>query len=164
MSELAKARAELTLLEEQERQLPEGLCSVRSAARVQRNRVDELLKHTIKPPISCLPVAALYQIIYLEVDNCGPFTKRRLASASRCWRDVVLTSPGVWTTIGIHSGWPASLVIAHVKRSRECPLDIQIYGWWSKSKSLGLHARLNSPTPLTYFTLQQHVVRVQIAP
>ncbi|KAI5995751.1 hypothetical protein F5J12DRAFT_915049 [Pisolithus orientalis] len=134
MAELAKVRAELTLLEGQERQLLKRLCSVRSAARAQGNRIDELLKHTINPPISRLPNTALYQLISLTVIGCGPFAKRKLASVSGRWRDVVLASPGLWTTIGIRPGWPAFLVITHLKRSRECPLDIQIYGWCSKDE------------------------------
>ncbi|KAI5989650.1 hypothetical protein F5J12DRAFT_915823, partial [Pisolithus orientalis] len=71
MDELAEARVELALLEERERQLPERLRSVRSALQVQKKRTDQLVQRAINCPISCLPVTALYQIIYLAVNDGG---------------------------------------------------------------------------------------------
>ncbi|KAI6155722.1 hypothetical protein BKA82DRAFT_991253 [Pisolithus tinctorius] len=140
MDDLAEARAELTLLEEQERQLFERLRNVRTAVQVQRNRIDQLLKHVTKPSINRLPITVLYQIIHLADDEYGLLdgaplrAKRRLASVSRRWRDVILTSPGFWTTIAICPSWSPSLMRVYVKRSRECPLNIQIRWWLSRDQ------------------------------
>ncbi|KAI6154046.1 hypothetical protein BKA82DRAFT_2757390 [Pisolithus tinctorius] len=57
------------------------------------------------------------------------YTKQALARVSRRWRDVIMRSPGLWTTIAIDHSWPTSLVLAHVKRSRECPLNVRIRYW-----------------------------------
>ncbi|KAI6155683.1 hypothetical protein BKA82DRAFT_991318 [Pisolithus tinctorius] len=135
MDELAEARASLALLEEQERQLLERLCNVRSGVRVQRKRIDELVKRLIPPPISRLPITVLDQIFHLAVNDgdwsvfANLYTKEKLARVSRRWRNVILTTPGLWTNIAINPRWSASLVSAHVTRSRECPLDIEICFW-----------------------------------
>ncbi|KAI5989653.1 hypothetical protein F5J12DRAFT_864190 [Pisolithus orientalis] len=141
MDELTEARAELALLEDQERQLLERLRNVRSAIQVQKKRIGELIKHAKNHPISRLPVTTLYQIISLVVNGCtgSPAfahrrTKRLLASVSRRWRNVILTSPDLWTNIAISPGWSASLVRTHVKRSRECSLDIELSYWYHEEE------------------------------
>ncbi|KAI6155729.1 hypothetical protein BKA82DRAFT_991232 [Pisolithus tinctorius] len=70
MDELAEARAELTLSEEQERQLFERLRNVRTAVQVQRNRIDHL-KHVTKPSIGRLPITVLHQTIHLADSEYG---------------------------------------------------------------------------------------------
>ena len=56
--------------------------------------------------------------------------KRRLASVSRRWRDIILNSAKFWTTIKLAPTWSESLVKAHLARSSECSLDIEMCGPW----------------------------------
>lgn len=138
MNEIAAARTELARLNKREQKLLEELGKVRVAAQVQRSRIDDLFKQQKLPaPIDRLPSTALCDILYRVVCNIHPeadahrCTKRQLASVSRRWRDTILNFPNLWTTIVLNPSWSASLVMAHVDRSREYPLDIIISDWLS---------------------------------
>ncbi|KAI6110317.1 hypothetical protein EDD16DRAFT_1612377 [Pisolithus croceorrhizus] len=142
IDELAAARAELARLQDCERELLEELGSVRAAVRVQRGKIDDLFKQRRLPaPITRLPPTVLSDIIYRVILDTHPesdahrCTKRQLASVSRLWRDAILGFPDLWTTIAIDPSWSISLVMAHVDRSGECPLDIIISNWSSYSDS-----------------------------
>ena len=52
--------------------------------------------------------------------------KRRLASVSRRWRDIILNSAKFWTTIKLAPTWSKSLVKAHLARSSQLSLNIEI--------------------------------------
>ncbi|KAI6037790.1 hypothetical protein EDC04DRAFT_2897113 [Pisolithus marmoratus] len=140
MNEHATARAELVRLQDRERDLLEELRSVRTAARVQRDKIDVLFKQQRLPaPITRLPLTVLSDIIHCVVFDTHPesdahrYTKRQLASVSRHWRAAILSFPNLWTTITIDPSWSVYLVAAHVARSGECPLDIIISNWSSYS-------------------------------
>ncbi|KAI6110309.1 hypothetical protein EDD16DRAFT_1711023 [Pisolithus croceorrhizus] len=140
MNELVAARAERARLNEREQKLLEELGKVRVALQVQRNRIDDLFKQQkFPPPINRLPSTALCDIIYRVICDAPPEadshrrTKRQLASVSRRWRYTILNFANLWTTIVLSPSWPASLVMAHVDRSGECPLDIIISNWSSIS-------------------------------
>lgn len=131
--------AELTRLRNRERELVEELRSVRLASRAQIDTINDFFKqHKLPPPITRLPLSVLSDIIHRAICDTLPEsdahyrTKRQLASVSRRWRDAILHSPNFWTTIAIHPSWSTSLVKTHVKRSRECPLDIRISNWTSE--------------------------------
>ncbi|KAI6037800.1 hypothetical protein EDC04DRAFT_2089410 [Pisolithus marmoratus] len=140
-SDLDAARAELTRLQEREWELIEELRSVRTAAQEQMDRINRFIKRRLTAPINRLPLSVLSDIIYLTICNDRPesdahrCTKRKLASVSRRWRDAILNYPQLWTTIVIDPSWSAPLVMAHVKRSGECPLDIVITKWSSADQS-----------------------------
>ncbi|KAI6037799.1 hypothetical protein EDC04DRAFT_2089420 [Pisolithus marmoratus] len=138
--DLAAARAELARLQNRERELVEELRSVRTAAQVQLDRINVFIKRRLTAPITRLPLSVLSDIIYLTICNTYPesdahrYTKRKLASVSRLWRDAILNFPKLWTTVVIDPSWSAPLVMAHVKRSGECPLDITIAEWSSNDR------------------------------
>ncbi|KAI6097588.1 hypothetical protein EV401DRAFT_2082567 [Pisolithus croceorrhizus] len=46
---------------------------------------------------------------------------------SRHWRNLILDSPSLWSSIRICKPWDVPFVKAHVARSAECPLDIEFY-------------------------------------
>ncbi|KAI6110857.1 hypothetical protein EDD16DRAFT_1222942 [Pisolithus croceorrhizus] len=136
--ELAAARAELARLQDCERELLEELGSVHAAIRVQRGKINDLFQQRRLPaPITRLPLKVLSNIIHRVIlDTCPEsdahrYTKRQLASVSRLWRDAIFDFPNLWTTIAIDPSWPISLVMAHVERSRDCPLNIIISNWSS---------------------------------
>lgn len=95
------------------------------------------------------------RIIELTLQNplpgCDPHhhVKRELASVSRHWRNLILGSPGLWNCIRISQSWSVPFVEAHVARSAECPLDIEVClatGWYSPD-GLGwdaFHGRLDA--------------------
>ncbi|KAI6156338.1 hypothetical protein EDD17DRAFT_1626650 [Pisolithus thermaeus] len=135
--ELAAARAELTRLQNRERELIEEIRSVRTAANAEMDRINSLLKRRHPGPITRLPPSVLSDIIYRTICNTHPesdahrCTKRELAGVSRRWRHAILNCPQLWTTIVIEPSWSSPLVMAHVKRSGACPLDITITKWSS---------------------------------
>ncbi|KAI6037793.1 hypothetical protein EDC04DRAFT_2089305 [Pisolithus marmoratus] len=136
MSELAAARAELARLQDRERELLEELRSVRTAGRVQKDKINDLFKQQRLPaPITRLPLTVLSDIIHRvifgtrSVSDAHRCTKRQLAGVSRLWRDAILSFPNLWTTIAIDPSWSIPLVMAHVDRSGECPLNIIISNW-----------------------------------
>lgn len=141
-NELAAARVELTRLHDRERELLVELRSVRSAARVQQDKINDLFKQQRLPaPITRLPLTVLSDIIHRVILDTHPepdahrCTKRELASVSRLWRDAIFTFPNLWTTVAIDPLWSISLVMSHVERSGECPLDIIIRNWTDYSSS-----------------------------
>ncbi|KAI6155687.1 hypothetical protein BKA82DRAFT_991312 [Pisolithus tinctorius] len=132
MDELAKVRAKLVLLEEQERRLLERPRNVRSVVKAQKKGIVELVKHLIPSLISCLTGAP--SKIWLEC------------------RVVEVTSPGLWATIATHSAWSTSLALAHVDRSCKRP-DMDIRDWFTRSnlsKFLELLGLVISCVPLAY--------------
>ncbi|KAI6008755.1 hypothetical protein F5J12DRAFT_935478 [Pisolithus orientalis] len=135
MDELVAARAELVRLEENERNLIKQLSDVRTAAAVQRKRIDELIR-TRPPPIQCLPVELLSSILLLALRGTNPSQKEILARVSRHWRDVILDHPNFWSAIEIVSSRKLSPAVRlHLKKSREAPLDITIRVESSKNHS-----------------------------
>jgi len=142
--ELAEARVELDRLEKQEQDLLAQLHTVRNAAQVQRTRIKELVKR-IPTPISYLPNEILLQIIQLSLRssiNHGPNSslayyrlKKELAGVSRRWRDVILRSPVLWTTIKVTPAWGDSLMKTHITRSSQSPLDVD-FCYWTAGKDM----------------------------
>lgn len=51
---------------------------------------------------------------------------RHLVSVSRRWRDVIYNRASFWTTVVVHGSRGLSSVSAHLTRSRNCLLDIEI--------------------------------------
>ena len=134
MDELTEARVELARLENQEKQLIEQLYNVRTAVRAQRIKLDELIRRT-HAPIDRLPNELLLRIIELSIHasvlafpSCDVHRHRKLelACVSRHWRDMVLGFPRLWTTIRVSPTWSEPFVKAHVARSCQSPLDIEI--------------------------------------
>jgi len=131
---VTEARVELARLEKQEQELIEQLYNVRTAVRAQRTKLDELIRQ-IRAPINRLPNELLLRIFELAIHasvlafpSCDVHRhwKRELAGVSRYWRDMVLQSPRLWTTIKLAPTWSESFVKAHVARSSRSPLDIEI--------------------------------------
>ena len=130
-----EARTKLALLEKQEKGLVDQLCAIRAAVRTQRIEVEELVRR-IPAPINRLPNELLLWIFelsihasVLEFPKCDVHRhrKRELAGVSRRWRDVVLHSPSLWTTIKLSPKWSGSFVAAHVARSSQSLVDIEMY-------------------------------------
>ncbi|KAL4079689.1 hypothetical protein J3A83DRAFT_1147702 [Scleroderma citrinum] len=138
MDELIRARAELVLLEERPRELLQQLLDVRAAVVAQRSKIDEIIRS--RPTvISRLPIELLLSIIHIDIHASYAPQKRKqeLASVSRRWRDVILHSPCLWTTVHVASG--ISSTKTHLERSRGALLDIVIEAaGWSRSKHLAL--------------------------
>ncbi|KAI6009241.1 hypothetical protein EDC04DRAFT_3146280, partial [Pisolithus marmoratus] len=92
------------------------------------------------PPITHLPLELLTQILDLAIHddmcdkcNCGNTPnnqKRRFASVSRRWRDTILSSPHLWTSIRLCPDESLSWVKVHIQRSRACRVDIYICTCW----------------------------------
>ncbi|KIO00698.1 hypothetical protein M404DRAFT_1003704 [Pisolithus tinctorius Marx 270] len=126
MDELVAARVELVRLEENERNLVKQLSDVRTAAAMQRKRIDELIR-TRPPPIQCLPVELLSSILLLALRGTNPSEKVTLSLVSQRWRDVILDRPSFWSAIEIVNSRKLSPAVRlHLKKSRGAPLDIAI--------------------------------------
>ncbi|KAI6046681.1 hypothetical protein EDC04DRAFT_1245497 [Pisolithus marmoratus] len=131
--ELRQARAALAALETREKELLDELCIVRDAARRQRSRVKELVARLPIGPINRLPSELLLQAFkfYLEAvcPTCDDFHhgKRILASVSRRWRDMILHSPSLWSTIRVNSYWSEACAKTYVARSSQSLLDIDFW-------------------------------------
>ena len=135
MDELTEVRIELARLEKQEQGLTEQLYNVRTTVRAQRTKLDELIRR-IHAPIDRLPNELLLRIFELSIHasvlafpSCDVHSHRKLelAGVSRRWRDMVLGFPRLWTTIRVSPTWSESFVKAHVTRSCQSPLDIEIF-------------------------------------
>ena len=101
MDVFTQARAELSLLEDKERRLRKELLDVRTAITTQRAKITELLR-TRAAAINHLPTEILLFIFDLDVhSNPYPGRNYELAAVCRRWRDVVLDSPSLWTTIHV---------------------------------------------------------------
>jgi len=127
MDELAQARVELTLLEEEERELVEELLDVRAAIAMQRAKIDALSRSSLRPStINYLPTEILLVILDLDVHTHRPpeLRKQTLASVCRRWRDVILQTPYFWSTIHVASA--TTSINTYLERSRGTLLDIVI--------------------------------------
>ena len=125
MDVFTQARAELSLLEDKERRLRKELLGVRTAITTQRAKITELLR-TRAAAINHLPTEILLFIFDLDVhSNPYPGRNYELAAVCRRWRDVVLDSPSLWTTIHVADLKPSS-IITHLERGRGAFLDIVI--------------------------------------
>ena len=96
----------------------------------------------IRPfPIKPLPNELLCQILQFIIqpenplDDSPDFRKHQLATVCRRWRDIILQTPAFWTYIRLTPRQEKSFVKAHVERSRQCPLDVAIFGF-----TLGEHS------------------------
>lgn len=141
-SELAKARAELNLLEQQEQYHLEQLYSIRNTIQAQRTQIKEIVSQ--RPvPISRLPNEVLLRIFDLVIQagrsGCDVHDvhddRNVLMTVSHLWRVLIQSSPKLWTyirLIGI-TRCSTSFVQIHIDRSGQCPLDIVIAGWFNPS-------------------------------
>jgi len=158
MDELAAARAELNQLEKQEQELLKQLFAVRFAAQAQRTKVEGLIKQ-VPPPVDRLPSELLFQIIELSIQtalvpckSCDVHLewKRELMKVSRRWRNLILHSPSLWSTIKVTPTWREQLVRDHVASSRQYPLDIEICSWSEMESRDRLVALLDIVTPCAH--------------
>ncbi|KAI6154205.1 hypothetical protein BKA82DRAFT_4098702 [Pisolithus tinctorius] len=136
MTELAEAHAVLVTLEKRKQGLIAELNDVHAAIRSQRNKLEELIRRLPVSPIDRLPNEMILRIFELilgtaraEDKNCCVRWKGQLAEVSRRWRNVILRSPCLWTTIRVSSSWNTALIEAHIMRSSKSPLDIEISPW-----------------------------------
>lgn len=151
MDELAKARIQLACLEQQERDLLRRLKDVRSAVELQRARIDALVRSIEHAPINRLPTELLLVILDLAI-NAAPvgcdihlYTRKwELTCVSRRWRDIILNSPALWTSIKLTPAWDVSVVKAHVTRSRVRLLDIEVGQPWRSKGRDTLPAQLDA--------------------
>ncbi|KAL4068175.1 hypothetical protein J3A83DRAFT_4374520 [Scleroderma citrinum] len=129
MDELSKARAELTRLQEKEKELVKHLLDTRAEISVQQRIISSEIK--LRPPaINTLSHEALLLIFRSVIyDHSGPASlgerKQRLASVSQHWKNLILSSPSLWNIIMV-SEVDSVLIETSLKRSRETPLDIVI--------------------------------------
>lgn len=138
MDELDEARAKLGQLQGTERTLFKQLVEIRAAMKIQKNKIDELVKKR-PPPMNRLPTELLLRIIFLSLpnydDRCRSMefaiARRRtdLSMVSRLWRSVVLGTPEIWRDIVLRTG---HITIESLKtqlmRSGNAPLNIFITG------------------------------------
>ncbi|KAL4075243.1 hypothetical protein V8B97DRAFT_1555954 [Scleroderma yunnanense] len=177
MDELAQARIQLVRLEQQERNLLGRLKDIRSAVQLQQATIDALVKSINCAPISRLPTELLLEILDLAI-NAAPVgcdlhlhtRKWELTCVSRRWRDVILNSPVLWTSIKLTPIWDVSVVKAHVTRSRGRPLDIEVGQSWPSRGRDALPAQLDVVVPSAHrwrslvihnsagYTLSTHVL------
>ncbi|KAI6012754.1 hypothetical protein F5J12DRAFT_891063 [Pisolithus orientalis] len=137
VNELAEARAVLATLERRERELTAEFNDVRAALDLQRHKIEESIRRLPVSPINRLPNEMLLQIFELiirGVDDLDFRVRRKgvLAGVSRRWRNAIWSIPCLWTTIKVSSSWSRALIEAHVTRSSESLLDIEIdsrSGW-----------------------------------
>lgn len=141
MDDPAAARAKLARLEGEARKLAKGLLDARTAISEQRAKLDELIRSRL-PPIRRLPTELLLSILSIEIHRYrGPRRKQELASVSCQWRDIILHTPSLWSTINV-TWLNRSSIKIHLKRSREAPLTIVIDGgsprWMPAPKLIAL--------------------------
>lgn len=148
--ELDQARTVLAALEKQEQDLLDQLRSVRSATHAQKIRVEELIRQLPRAPISRLPNELLVQIFKLSLgaaleddplrspDRQLPWMQG-LAGVSRHWKDTILNSPSLWTTILVTPDSKAALVKMRLHRSSQFALDIEFHSW---GDNFPTHAKL----------------------
>ena len=151
MNELAYARSQLAHLERQERDTLGRLKDIRNAVQLQKTRIDVIIRSIRNAPINRLPTELLLEILDLTI-NAAParcdthlYTRKwELTCVSRRWRDVILNSPVLWTSIKLTPAWNISVVNAHVTRSRGRLLDIEVgHPWRSKGRDV-LRAQLDA--------------------
>ncbi|KAL4075295.1 hypothetical protein V8B97DRAFT_1867617 [Scleroderma yunnanense] len=158
MDELTAARAELNRLDKQEQEILEQLLAVRSAAQAQRTKIEELVKQ-IPAPVDRLPNELLLQIMEFSIQIAAASCKscdaqlgwkRALTTVSRRWRDLILHSPSLWSTIKVTPIWHESLVEGHVTNSCQYPLDIEICSWPDTESQHRLTSLLGIVTPCAH--------------
>ncbi|KII90617.1 hypothetical protein PLICRDRAFT_39193 [Plicaturopsis crispa FD-325 SS-3] len=128
-------------LEAFEVDLLEQLRAVRQSLASVKSRIRNLLNR--RAPISRLPDELLADIFaYGDPRRRTSQPSHIVAShVSQHWRQVALCNPGLWTRIwiGCHS-CSIGFLDAHIERSRECLLDIDISH--SRPKSAAIYDRL----------------------
>ncbi|KAI6003332.1 hypothetical protein EDC04DRAFT_1035782 [Pisolithus marmoratus] len=136
--ELAQLRAEFDRLHKRECELQQELLNVHTAEEAKRKLIDDTAKLQPVVVIDHLPVGVLVRILDFALyitcysqwhKHC--IQKHLFAAVSRCWRDIIMTTPSLWTTICVCPTWPSSLVEMHIERSREYPLAIAVLEWRS---------------------------------
>ena len=128
MGELAEARAELARLKEKERDLVNQLLAVRAEISFQNINISSLIKVRRRPAIHLLPSEILISIFDLVIhDNQYYYSMgnqmQQLAGVSRQWRDLILDTPTLWSTIVVTEK-DSKFAETCVKKSRETLLDI----------------------------------------
>ncbi|KIM59922.1 hypothetical protein SCLCIDRAFT_979586 [Scleroderma citrinum Foug A] len=134
MDELNRARSELDLLENKEKDLLENLlhtCKAikenRKTINAQKAKIDELVSKG-PPAIHRLPTELLSRIFTF----CIPDPKfpeqplHQIVGVSRHWRDIVLNDAAFWTSIKVTETQKLSLLKAQLKRSRSAPLYVWV--------------------------------------
>ncbi|KAI6017824.1 hypothetical protein PISMIDRAFT_349377 [Pisolithus microcarpus 441] len=133
--ELNEARAVLAALERQEQELLDQLRRVHLARQAQRAKVEELVRQFPEPPISRLPNELLLRIFKLLLgaatledgvrsSDLQLSRKQGLAGVSCHWRDVILNSPCLWTTIMVTPVCRTASMKVHLQRSSQFALDL----------------------------------------
>ncbi|KAI6121088.1 hypothetical protein F5141DRAFT_496765 [Pisolithus sp. B1] len=134
MDELEWARTELSQLEIIERTHLGQLLAARKVIQAQRIRIEEIIKRR-QPAIYRLPIELLTRIfgfaLVREEGKQKQFdvirTRRRnLAGVSRLWRDVILTTPDLWSDIGLTPLRDQTPLLLQLRRSQGVPLDVTI--------------------------------------
>ncbi|KAI6117299.1 hypothetical protein EDD16DRAFT_1016681 [Pisolithus croceorrhizus] len=123
MGSLSAARAELAHLERREMQLLQELSDVRKALAIQKVVLAELVKTSAVPYIDRLPNELLAEIFLLLRDK-----RTILASVSRRWRAVLISTPSMWNVINLDAdrNCPTKLLELYLERSRQAPLTVII--------------------------------------
>lgn len=138
--ELNEARAVLAALERQEQELLDQLRRVHLARQAQRAKIEELVRQFPEPPISRLPNELLLRIFKLLLgaatledgvrsSDLQLSRKQGLAGVSCHWRDVILNSPCLWTTIMVTPVCGTASMKVHLQRSSQFTLDIEVCSW-----------------------------------
>lgn len=118
-----------------------------------RLELDQLKKKETPPPIDCLPVELLLKILsFALVDDDRVCGRTRMVSAhvSRHWRDVILNCPAFWTTIELYPGRTPPFIKAHVERSRNYLVDINIHHWFSGEEFIVFPKLLDAIIPCAH--------------
>ncbi|KAG6326319.1 hypothetical protein ID866_12770, partial [Astraeus odoratus] len=100
LDELTLARNELVRLQRKAQELIQQLLDVRVAVSAQRTKINELIRQR-SPSMDCLPTELLLPILKLDIDTSTFERKLELARVSRRWRDVILGSSSLWTTVDV---------------------------------------------------------------
>ncbi|KAI6139682.1 hypothetical protein BKA82DRAFT_1007425 [Pisolithus tinctorius] len=153
--ELHQLRAELDRLRKREYELVQELFDVRAAAEIQSQKIDMIVKMQPVAVIDCLPLELLSRILRFALSMTSqwecrlhPRQKQQLAGVSRRWRDVILNTPSLWSTICTCPTWALPAVEMHVARSRDHPLDIIVFEW--RYAAAGFDAFLHPILPHTH--------------
>ncbi|KAI6009664.1 hypothetical protein EDC04DRAFT_854290 [Pisolithus marmoratus] len=110
-----------------------GSCCYR---KYKAKKVHDIVKTQSVPVIDCLLVEVFSRILYFVLSvthdracDLHRLQKQKFAGVSR-WREVVLNTQSLWTSIRVCPRWPSSFVEMHMTRSREHPLDSTVLEWW----------------------------------
>ena len=113
---------------------------IRYETQLQRAKRDEFIRTQLPLPIKSLPNELLCQILKTVIETTparlDPHRVRKceLATVCRHWRDVIVNTPSFWTFVQLAPTWRKALVKAHLKRSRQCPLDLVFDCFYSRSR------------------------------